>query len=79
MTYLLLSAAITYISLYWSNFGKTRSHRKNCYSAIRICYNAGYFSWQSGNDLELAFEGDHTKTRRAEAVAKKAQDGIIRV
>jgi len=29
--------------------------------------------------LELAFEGDHTKTRRAEAVAKKAQDGIIRV
>ena len=63
MTYLLLSAAIAYISLYWSNFGKTRSHRKNCYSAIRICYNGGYFSWQSGNDLELAFEWDKQKAK----------------
>ncbi len=25
--------------------------------------NGGYFSWQSGNDLELAFEGDKQKAK----------------
>ncbi len=40
-----------------------RSHRKNCYSALRICYNGGHFSWQSGNDLELAFEWDKQKAK----------------
>ncbi|MEB3149703.1 MAG: BrnT family toxin, partial [Sphaerospermopsis sp.] len=63
MTYLLLSTAIAYISLYWSNFRKTRSQRKNCYSAIRIYYNGICFSWQSGNELELAFEWDKQKAK----------------